>query len=108
MDAYDKRPDHLTGYSLKVADVSNITRISTRGIAAHDKIDTMLFNNTYYNASISITSVPVYYLEPNGICYVKDEKSNIDGYYIMEKITIPLTYNGTMAINAIELPQRIY
>lgn len=107
-EAYENAPDSLTGYDYMLADVSQIAQISTRGIAAHDKIDNMLFENTYYNSSVSITSLPVYYLEPNGICYVKNEKSKIDGYYIMEKITIPLTYNGTMAVNAIELPQRIY
>jgi hypothetical protein len=31
---------------------------------------------------------------------VKDEKSNIDGEYLVSKITIPLTYNGTMNLVA--------
>jgi hypothetical protein len=39
-------------------------------------------------------------LEPGVRILIKDEKSNIDGEYIVSKITIPLTYNGTMNISA--------
>jgi hypothetical protein len=44
--------------------------------------------------------VPIYYLEPNTRVHVFDEETNINGDYIVSKITIPLAYNGTMSLTA--------
>jgi hypothetical protein len=44
--------------------------------------------------------LPIYYLEPNTRIYVFDDKTGIEGDYIVRDITIPLTYNGTMSITA--------
>ena len=53
--------------------------------------------------SISLTTIPIYYLEPNTRIYVKNEDLKIDGDYIVSKISIPLAYNGTMSINATKI-----
>ena len=37
---------------------------------------------------------------PNQTIYVRDDKSNINGKYIISKLTIPLNYKKTMSINA--------
>ena len=54
-----------------------------------------------------MTTIPVYYLEPNTRVYVHDEESGINGQYIISKMTIPLTYNGTMSITATKAVDRI-
>jgi hypothetical protein len=38
---------------------------------------------------------------------VHDEESKINGDYIINKITIPLTYNGTMSISAVKAVERL-
>jgi len=81
---------------------------SARSITAQEEIDDALYNYSYCNETVTINTVPIYYLEPNTIISAKDEQRVVNGYYIMNKITIPLTYNGTTSITAIKVPERIY
>ena len=55
---------------------------------------------TSYANNISISIVPIYYLEPNTIIKVRDPESNIYGEYIINSISLPLDYNGNMTISA--------
>ena len=81
---------------------------SIRAKSVHEQADDMLYQYSYYNDTVNITTVPIYYLQPNTIISIKDELSKIIGYYIMDKINISLTYNGTMQITSIKAPERIY
>lgn len=81
---------------------------SLRGRSAHQEIENMLYQYSYYNDNININTIPIYYLNPNTLISVKDELSNIIGYYVITKINLSLAYNGTMTINAIKTPERIY
>ncbi len=81
---------------------------SIRGKTVHDQADNMLYQYSYYNDTVNINSVPIYYLQPNTIISTKDELSRVTGYYVMNKINISLAYNGTMQITAIKSPERIY
>ena len=83
-------------------------RLSSRSVTAQEKIDDLLYNYAYCNETITITSVPIYYLEPNTIISAEDEQRKVNGYYIMNKITLPLDYKGTMSITAIKVPERVY
>ena len=86
----------------------NRIRISSRSVTAQESIDNLLYNNAYCNETITITSVPIYYLEPNTIISARDEERMVHGYYIINKITLPLDYKGTMQITAIKVPERVY
>ena len=80
--------------------LEDMFNISAQGKSAKDKIDEMIYNHAYCIENISVTAVPVYYLEPNTRIFVHDENSQINGEYLVSKITIPLTYNGMMNISA--------
>ena len=82
--------------------------ISARGKSTKDVLDTMLYNYSYCPESVSITSLPIYYLEPNTRILIYDENSKINGEYIMTKYTLSLTYNGTMFITATKAAERLY
>jgi acetyl/propionyl-CoA carboxylase alpha subunit len=82
--------------------------ISSQGKSAKEAIDEMLYNHAYCVENISITAIPVYYLEPNTRIFVHDENSQINGEYLVSKMTIPLTYNGTMSITATKAVERLY
>lgn len=82
--------------------------ISARGKSTKDVLDTMLYNYSYCPESVSITSLPIYYLEPNTRILIYDENSKINGEYIMTKYTLSLTYNGTMSITATKAAERLY
>lgn len=91
---------------VQMNNVDMILSVSAQGISAKEKIDELLYNHSYCLESITLTTLPIYYLDPNTLIYVYDEKSKIDGTYIVSKITIPLTYNGTMSISATKAPKR--
>lgn len=82
-------------------------RVSSQGKSAKDAIDDLLYTNAYCVESVSLTTFPIYYLEPNVYVYIKDEKSGINGQYSITKFSIPLTYNGTMSITATKAVNRI-
>ena len=86
----------------------NLFTISAQGKSAQDELDNLLYSNTYCTESISITCLPVYHLQPNTRIFIRDDKSGINGEYIITKITIPLAYNGMMNISAVKAVERIY
>ena len=102
--------DKLTGNNLQTKTEYTFTLLnrSSRTLTAQEEIDNLLYNYSYCNETVTINTVPIYYLEPNTIISAKDEQRVVNGYYIMNKITVPLTYNGTSSITAIKVPERIY
>lgn len=88
--------------------LENMFNISAQGKSAQDLMDELVYNHSYCIESVTIQSVPIYHLQPNVRIYVNDEKSKIQGEYIVNKLTIPLAYNGTMSITATKAPERIY
>ena len=90
------------------SDMENYADIAARNRSCYDELDELINNYTYINQSISLTSIPILYLEPNTLIYIKDETNDINGEYSINRMTIPLTYNGTMSITANRVPQRLY
>lgn len=67
----------------------------------------LLFMHTTFNETISITSIPMYFLDVNQMIEVEDSKSNIYGSYLINSISLPLGIEGTMNISAIRSTPRI-
>ena len=84
----------------------NYFNISAQGKSAKDLLDELLYQHSYCTNSINITAIPVYYLQPNTMIYVRDDQSKINGEYVVNRISLPLTYNGQMSISATKAPQR--
>ena len=82
--------------------------ISPRKKSAKDELDSLLYQHTHAAETITLTTLPIYYLQPNTRILVNDVKNNINGEYILNKITIPLAYNGTSSLNATKVVERIY
>ena len=80
--------------------MENLFTISKTRKSAWDKISELLYKHSYCIESITVQAIPVYHLEPNTRIFVRDDNSGINGEYIVSKITVPLTYNGTMSITA--------
>ena len=112
-DAKEKKQnpfDRQTGYTYISLDSSweGMFSISSQQKSAKDVLDEYLYQYAYCIENITITSLPIYYLEPNTRIFVYDENSKINGEYIVSKITLPLAYNGTMTITANKAVNRIY
>lgn len=76
--------------------------------STQDELDNLLYQHAYCTESITINSLPIYYLEPNTRISVYDEKTKINGEYIIDKMVITLNYNGNMQIMATKAPTRLF
>lgn len=80
---------------------------NTTGYAAYTTARELLYQYTDYNSSISIQSIPIYYLDVNRRITVQDKASDIYGDYIIKSISLPLDAKSTMSITATKAMQRI-
>ncbi len=85
----------------------DLVSISPNRKTCLDAIREMLYVNLSLNESISLTTLPIYWLEPNHIIEVEDIKTRIYGQYEINSISIPLTYNGTMTIQCSRVLNRL-
>lgn len=92
---------------IQVPNANHMFTCSAQGKSAKNKLDELLYQHSYCIESATITSIPIYYLEPNTRIYLHDEETGLDGDYIISKITIPLSYNGTMSITATKAAENI-
>lgn len=105
----DREECERKGQKYVQVDSSIFSLIATGGMknSAYNRVRELLYQYTSYNESISIQSIPIYYLEPNTRITVRDTESNIFGDYMVSNISIPLDINGTMTISATRALERI-
>lgn len=101
-----------SGYTyIQYADHSNMSalfNISSQGKCAVDVLEEWINKYVYATESVNMTTIPVYHLQPNTRIKITDKDSKINGDYIVSRISIPLTYNGTMSVTATKVADRIY
>lgn len=103
--------DWLTGYKyiqVPEANMESMFTISAQGKSAKNRLDELIYQHGYCVESATINAIPVYYLEPNTRIYLHDEETNLDGDYIISKITLPLSYDGTMSITATKAAESLF
>lgn len=97
----DKEVD---GYEL----LKDFIGIGTTTNPAFDTVRSALHTYIGYNNTISITSIPIYHLEPNSRITIEgNDDIKINGDYMITNMTIPLTAKGTMTISATKALERI-
>lgn len=104
-------PNELrTGYTYLqlTPGMEDLFTISAQGKSAEEEMNELFNKHSYCSEGISITSIPIYYLEPNTLIYIHNEENQINGKYQVNKITIPLAYNGTMSISATKIIDPVY
>lgn len=75
--------------------------------SAYNMIKDLLYEYTSYNESISINSIPFYFLEPNTRITVRDNNSGIYGDYMINSISIGLGISGTMTLSCSRALERL-
>ena len=75
--------------------------------SAYEEIKRELYQYTSYNEQVSLTLLPVYYLEPNTRITVRDSETGIYGDYMIKTISLPLDINGTMNISCTKALERL-
>ena len=75
--------------------------------SAYQKIRSQLNNYLDYNNQVSITAIPIYHLNPNTLIYIRDDKTNIIGYYMIKTITLPVKSGEIMNITCTKAIERV-
>ena len=94
-------------YSRVSQNVYGNIAIGTAGYTAQETMRDLLYQYTDYNESISLTTIPIYYLDVNTRISVKDRSSGISGDYIINSINLNLDIKSTMTISASRALDRI-
>ena len=81
--------------------------VSTQGKSAKEAIDELLYQHSYCIETVTITSIPVYYLEPNTRIHVDDPESGICGDFIINTLSYNLGNGGTMTLSGKKVIEKI-
>lgn len=95
-------------YILLPEEMEEYFNVTFKNKSCQDELDNLIYQYAYCNESIQINSIPIFHLEPNMKISVFDNKTKINGEYIVNKIVIPLGYNGQMQIMATKAPIRLF
>ena len=68
--------------------------------SAYEVIRQLIHEYTSYNESISLQTLPIYFLQPNTRISVYDSKSNIYGDYMINNMSFSLDSSSLLTINA--------
>ena len=75
--------------------------------SAYEEIRSALFQYINYSNQVSITTLPIYYLQPNSRITINDKLTGIYGDYMIKNLSIPLGIQGTMNINCTKALEKI-
>ena len=75
--------------------------------SAYEQVKKELYQYTNYNEQVSLTTLPIFYLEPNTRITIRDIQSGIYGDYMIKSLSIPLDVNGTMSLSCTRALERI-
>ena len=93
---------------IQIPNIEAMFSISSQGKSAFDRLEELVYKHGYCAETVTLQTIPIYHLEPNTSIYIYDNDTNIEGRYIINRISIPLTYNGTMSITATKAASEIF
>ena len=81
--------------------------ISAQGKSAEEETNQLFNQHSYCSESITISLIPIYNIEPNTLIYIHNDENNINGKYQVNRISLPLSFNGMMQIQATKIVDMI-
>ena len=101
--------NHLSNYKMVKIKHSIYEDIKVGGIlrSAYEEIRSELYQYINYNEQISLTLLPIYYLEANDIIKLLNSETNINGNYIINNFSLPLNIDNSMNITCSKIISRI-
>lgn len=90
-----------TGYryfNITQQDLERMFVTSGQGLSAKERLDQLLYNHINATESLNITSLPVFWLEPNHRITVTDSETGINGDFIVTRLNFQISYNTTMTL----------
>lgn len=87
--------------------IYNNLAIGGKQYSAYEEIRQTLHQFTNYNNSITLQTVPLYFLEPNTRITVNNPNSDINGDYLINSMSFSLDNEGLLTINASKAVEKI-
>ena len=105
----EKRECDATGQDWVQVDSTIYSLLTIGGSqnSCYERICDMLYQYTNMNQSITISAIPIYYLEPNTRITVRDDAAGINGQFMISSISLPLDVESSMNISAYQCKQKI-
>ena len=75
--------------------------------SAYEEIRSQLYQFITYNEQVSISILPIHYLQPNIIIKLKNKQTGINGNFLIQSFSIPLDINSNMLLNCTKAISRI-
>lgn len=80
--------------------------LSSTANDAYTEARAWLYESTQRNSTISISAIPIYYLDANSRITVSDSVSGIQGDFLINSISLPLDISGTMTLSCSQVLQK--
>ena len=74
---------------------------------AFSYIKNLLYTHTNFNETVTINSIPLYFLEANNRINLSDENTQILGDHYLQSFSIPLSHDGLMSMTAVKITPEI-
>lgn len=88
-------------------DIYNNLTIGGYKNSAYEKIKYELFYHTNYQKTISLTAIPIFYLEPNSRVIISDKSTNTYGNFMVQNINITFGPGANMSVTLNEIFERL-
>lgn len=88
-------------------DVYNNLAVGGYKNSAYERIKYELFYHTNYQRTISLTAIPVFYLEPNSRVTISDRSTNTYGNFMVQSINIGFGPGANMSVTLNEVFERL-
>ena len=99
--------DNLQPYTQVHEDIYSNLVIGGYANSAYDAIKYELFCHTNYQKVVSLTSLPVFYLEPNSRVELSDTSTNTFGDFMVQNISLTLGPGANMATTLNQINERL-
>lgn len=90
---------------LSEEDYANL-KLSSTANDAYTEARAWLYESTQRNSTISVSAIPIYYLDANSRITVSDSVSGIQGDFLINTISLPLDISGTMTLSCSQVLQK--
>lgn len=74
--------------------------------SAYEQLKYELYMHTRYQKTISMSSIPVFYLEPNSRISISDKTTNTFGDFVIQSVSLTFGPGANMSISANEILER--
>lgn len=81
-------------------------KLSSTANDAYTEARSWLYESTQRNSTISVSAIPIYYLDANSRITVSDSASGIQGDFLINSISLPLDISGTMTLSCSQVLQK--